>query len=518
MYHLGTTTLPIVLFFLGIWIANSVRRHLRDSAVNIQYQCREPPKYPHRDPILGLDLFWKYKTAFDTGRFLLVNTSDFHNIGKTFKAKLLGSTVIKTVNPEISKAVFSTSSANFGVQPLRYATAKDLWGNGIIVVDGSLWSHARALIRPSFDLVHIANLDTLCRHVDLFMTLLPRDGSTIDLLPLLKRLTLDTSSDFIFGESIESLSSATPTASHDFMESFAYAQRGTGIRTILGCFRFLHRDARWLEACRKVTDFCVEKVKNALARQKVQDVSSHQGLKDERGPEQNFSRRLRLIDEMAKQTQDPIDLRYQILNVFSPAHDGAAITTGNVFFHLARQPRLWANLRDEILPTRDEPLSYELLRSYRFLDYVLRERPDIIAAHRLTPVATLNQRICIRETVLPLGGGLDNQSPLFIRKGDVIEVNYRAMMRDKDFWGKDADEFRPERWEIARPTWEYTPFGGEPRNCPGMKLVYTESAYVVVRIAREFRYLENRDGEIEWKEKLRMTAESKNGALVGLIA
>ena len=29
------------------------------------------------------------------------------------------------------------------------------------------------------------------------------------------------------------------------------------------------------------------------------------------------------------------------------------------------------------------------------------------------------------------------------------------MHRRKDYYGEDADEFRPERWETLRPGWEY---------------------------------------------------------------
>ena len=68
-----------------------------------------------------------------------------------------------------------------------------------------------------------------------------------------------------------------------------------------------------------------------------------------------------------------------------------------------------------------------------------------------------------------------------------------------------------------RPTWEYMPFGGGPRQCPGARLVFTECAYITVRLLREFEKLENRDEEIEWKEQMRMTFQSKHGTLVGLI-
>lgn len=34
----------------------------------------------------------------------------------------------------------------------------------------------------------------------------------------------------------------------------------------------------------------------------------------------------------------------------------------------------------------------------------------------------------------------------------------REMQRDQEYWGKDADEWRPDRWYTARPTIAYAPF------------------------------------------------------------
>ena len=116
-----------------------------------------------------------------------------------------------------------------------------------------------------------------------------------------------------------------------------------------------------------MTDFCDKNVKLALTRRK------HQQDREKVEDDQRFEERMCLLDEMAKETQDPIDLRYQILSVFSPAHDGASIALSNVFFHLARNPSIWSQLRTEILPTKHSPLTYPLLKSYKFLDYVLRE-------------------------------------------------------------------------------------------------------------------------------------------------
>ena len=288
-----------------------------------------------------------------------------------------GNTIIKTIDPEVSKAVHSTFFDRFGLQGLRYDVAEHLWGNGIIVVDGSHWKHGRALIRGSFDVVHIANMERLKKHTNAFLELLPKHGSTVDLAPLFKRLVrmhctnlikrqglasqiLDTSSEFIFGEAMDALRNSERC--EKFMSAFEYAQRGTGVRTVLGRLKFLHRDQKWWDACREVTGYADEHVEKSLKR-----------LNERNKLDRDEGEPLRLVDEMARDTQNRLTLRSHIISVFSPAHDGAATTLTNVVFHLARHPTVWAKLKEEISSTTNEPLDYELLNSYQYLGWVLKE-------------------------------------------------------------------------------------------------------------------------------------------------
>ena len=91
------------------------------------------------------------------------------------------------------------------------------------------------------------------------------------------------------------------------------------------------------------------------------------------------------------------------------------------------------------------------------------------------------------------------------------------MHRDPSIWGADANDFRPERWETARPMWEYVPFFGGPRICPAQQMVFVQSAMTVVRLVQRFGRCENRDENQEYIEVNKITTESKNGCLVGLI-
>jgi cytochrome P450 len=99
-----------------------------------------------------------------------------------------------------------------------------------------------------------------------------------------------------------------------------------------------------------------------------------------------------------------------------------------------------------------------------------------------------------RDTLLPVGGGPDLSQPVFIRKGTAVAYSVYAMHRRPDFYGMDAELFRPERWDEPMPLnedsvnskWGYLPFNGGPRICLGMDFGVTEAAYTIVRLVQRF--------------------------------
>lgn len=133
-----------------------------------------------------------------------------------------------------------------------------------------------------------------------------------------------------------------------------------------------HRTKEYDKYCKKVLDYIDDRIDEAIARQHATGSDVKQ---------------IKIIDELLKATQDRYTLKYLVLSIFSPAHDTVAITIGNAMFHLARNPECWAKLRAEVMPTATQPLTYELLNSFRYLNWVLRESQSLpihIVAARLT--------------------------------------------------------------------------------------------------------------------------------------
>lgn len=129
------------------------------------------------------------------------------------------------------------------------------------------------------------------------------------------------------------------------------------------------------------------------------------------------------------------------------------------------------------------------------------------------PPVPLNFRVATKDTSLPVGGGPDGRSPIFVPKGMTVTYSVYAMHRRKDFYGADSHEFRPERWEEnGRRGWDYLPFNGGPRIClgrmylPSHKFLHenstnngleqyalTEASYTLVKLLQHFDTLENAD-------------------------
>ena len=197
-----------------------------------------------------------------------------------------------------------------------------------------------------------------------------------------------------------------------------------------------------------------------------------------------------LLHELVAATPDKIRVRIELLNILlagnnvvdlkivlilivCPGRDTTAALLSDVWWTISREPQVWTRLQKEVQalekPLGDEKPIFEELKDMKYLRAVLNE------SLRLHPVVPANSRQAATDTTLPLGGGVDGKSPVFVPKGTIVAYCIYAMHRRRDFYGEDADEFKPDRWldeggkKGLRVGWEYLPFNGGPRICIGRK-------------------------------------------------
>lgn len=139
------------------------------------------------------------------------------------------------------------------------------------------------------------------------------------------------------------------------------------------------------------------------------------------------------------------------------------------------------------------------------------------SALRLYPVFPQNNRVALRDTILPTGGGHDGTSPVFATAGTLFDTCFATLHRDKTIWGADALEFRPERWEgNPKPsTFEFMPFGTGLRQCLGQQKATMETSYIVVRMLQEFEEIKSEDDR-PWQGQVALTAKNANGCLISV--
>ncbi|KAJ5343622.1 Cytochrome P450 52A12 [Penicillium brevicompactum] len=481
MFHvaalLGFGALVIVLKY----ITQSIHHRKQAKA----WGCKPVRRSPD---ILGISTFLNHNKALSENRWPEFLQHEYNLHGTTHQETLLGQTVLTTSDPENLKAILSTQFKDFCVGP-RYGQFYPLAGASVFTLDGAPWSHARAQLRPQFSRDQVTDLSILEEHVTNFVNLVPKDRSAFDIQPLFFMFTLDASSHFLLGESIGCM---LPSSTETGVLSKCAVRNAQGFAHALdGSLDYLAKRSRahhlyWLINPKEFRDMSKQV-------QEVFEYYVHAAL-EAKGNSDNKDGRYTFLRGLVADSDDPKKIRDALLSLMVAGRDTTATMLASTFFYLARYQSVWSRLRREILELFGDvnspkvEITHARLKDLRYLQCVLNE------VLRMQPAVPFNTRTATRDTTLPVGGGVDGRSPIYLRKGENLTYCVYSMHRRKDLWGQDANEFRPERWEEnPKRGWEFLPFNGGPRVCIGQQYAITEVGYVVVRLLQHFDTLEGAD-------------------------
>lgn len=300
--------------------------------------------------------------------------------------------MVTTTSPRNVQIVLSLGHEKYGVGPVR-RPAETMIGMGVISNDGKVWEHGRSMIRPTFARSQIADRGKFERHVERLLALLPQDNRVVDLQSLFDILVrrsnnklnsadagldTDAGSEFIFGESFDSLLPDSPIDSQKFMDAFNTAHKGVGIRVILEEMKFLViRDRKFRESCDIIKHYTRRHVDRALDWRE--------------GQKKDNARKIVLFYELAEETTDRSDLTSQLLNVFFAGRNTPAVALTNMFIGLTRHPNVWKRCKEEVQGLDKEDLSFEKLKSLRCVQHVINERISLRSL-TTTTITELNEK------------------------------------------------------------------------------------------------------------------------------
>lgn len=183
-----------------------------------------------------------------------------------------------------------------------------MFGDGIFTQDGDAWKHSRDLIKPQLAFRTYEDLDVFRQPVDDLLQTLSEMGEVVDLQPLFFRFTLDVTTAFLFGESVDSLRSPASACEDTFANAFDTAQK-----YVVKRFRLL--DLYWLiggkefrQACERVHSFA----------DKIIDRNINQKFSSGGDTRSNF------LKSVAQDCPDRVALRGQIVNILAAGRDTTA--------------------------------------------------------------------------------------------------------------------------------------------------------------------------------------------------
>lgn len=432
----------------------------------------------------------------------------------TMRLPTAGTEIITTRDPENIKAILGTQFNDF-VLGMRHKQFSALLGEGIFTLDGFGWKHSRAMLRPQFAREQVGHVKLLEPHIQsLAWNIRNTRGQKFDLQPLFFQLTVDTGTEFLFGESCDSLKEGQPgyqdhgpAVRKQFPEAFNIAQSYLFLRANLQKLYFLATTPEF-RRCSKIVhefgDYYVNKALNATPEE-VEKFSKGGYV---------------FLYELLKETRNPKVLRDQSLNILLAARDTTAGLLSFLWFELARNPEVFAKLRHEVISTFGEgdnvdldSISFESLKKLEYLKWVVNE------TLRLYPSVPQNFRVATRDTTIPRGGGESGLEPVFVRKGQSVVYSIYSTHRHTGIYGKDAEEWKPERWgdpALKKVGWGFLPFNGGPRICLGQQFALTEACYTTVRLLQMFTKIESFSKRDVPLKKTHLTMSMYDGTEISL--
>lgn len=226
IFSFSKLALSLIALFLAYRAYWEVTTGAKRRALQKKHGCLPPKKWQAWDPVLGLDRIYALRKAFHEHRLLEWWTKGFSDTkAHTVVACIMGQKIFLTDDPENVKTVLATNFDAWSLGQDRIDQMTSYLGKGIFTTEGAAWKHSREMLRPCFERSQVADVSIMEKHTNRLIERIPKDGTTIDLQPVFQNFTLDVATEFLFGQSTNSLDTErTDEDAEKFVEAFEYCQ------------------------------------------------------------------------------------------------------------------------------------------------------------------------------------------------------------------------------------------------------------------------------------------------------
>ncbi|KAF3789900.1 Cytochrome P450 94A2 [Nymphaea thermarum] len=395
-----------------------------------------------------------------------------------------GSCLIATANPSNVQHILKTRFHAYPKGSTFYSTLYDLLGDGIFNTDGESWKTQRKISSHEFNNRSLRKFIDTAIWSEIAGRLLPllcsaaAEQRILDLQDVLQRFGFDNICKVAFGFDPGCLDPSRPPS--DFVVAFDDAVRLLGKRftTVFPIIWKMKRvlrvgsEKQLQDALAIVNGFAEKLVRERKQQQQANCMAENSDL---------LGRFISSSDDA-----DEKFVKDMVISFILAGRDTTSAALTWFFWLVSRHDRVEDEILKELSAIEREVLGFEEVKEMNYLHAAICE------SMRLYPPVPSDSKQAAEDDILPDG--------TVVPKGAIVAYHPYAMGRIESLWGKDWEEFRPERWLqkddggaegkwrfMAEDPYKYPVFQAGPRVCLGKEMAFIQMKSVAAAVLRRFR-------------------------------
>ncbi|CAJ1378936.1 unnamed protein product [Effrenium voratum] len=390
--------------------------------------------------------------------------------GPLVKLRIFDDVVYVCADPEVVDIVNQIPDKRL---PKEVFGCKAVAGQGVFIADGQRWEFGRHALQAQLTPEAIDSLVPIFAGKCLkLQEIIAANADNIDMFAWVEKVTMDVICDVGFGHNLKCMESPEMPELLPLFDEVIEASINT---SLYGAFDVLGTRKRWFEGQLSKLDGMLDEIIEAV-REGKHTGSSNSLL------HHLCAAKCPLTARGFTQSE----LRDQLLTMLVAGHKTTTLLLTWGLYHIARSARvekkLFAELRQVFEGDLTRPPTGEDLRRLKYMDMVVRETLRLCAPVQVAQRGLTQPVQCGEYTLLP--GGHSG------RGNSWVAIHIMGISRSKKYWGEDALEFIPERFEPAKMAkfhpFQFIPFGGGRRLCIGNLFAITQAKTLLCLILRKF--------------------------------